>query len=224
MCSAKGTTDRRSAILAAAGKVFHAHGYAATTMEAVAAEAGVAKGSLYNYFRSKQELFTQLFTETIAADEAEVEQLVAEPIPAAEKLQKLLDNVFVQLERYTTIGGLMLEFWATAARQQHRGELAEMFEQMFSRWRRRIAAIVSQGIESGQFRADIDPEVAASLILAVVDGIIVQSILDVGVSFGPDSHYLAALKRGLLAALTAWAGPPSPRLRQADQKDQSPEN
>ena len=203
MSNVKGTTKRRSAILAAAGKVFHAHGYAAATMEAVAAEAGVAKGSLYNYFSSKQELFTQLFTETIAADEAEIEQLVAEPIPADEKLQKLVDNVFAQMERYTAIGALVLEFWATAARQQHKGELAEMFEQMFSRWRRRIGAMIRQGIESGQFHAEMDPEVVASLIVAAMHGIIVQSILDVGAKFS--SHSLAALKRGLLAAMTAWA-------------------
>ncbi len=212
MSSVKRTTDRRGAILAAAGKVFRAHGYAATTMEAVAAEAGVAKGSLYNYFRSKQDLFSQLFAEIISADEADVEQLVTEAIPADEKLQKRIDNVFAQLERYTAIGGLVLEFWATAARQQHKGEMAEMFEQMFSRWRGRISEIVSQGVESGQFRAEIDPNVAASLIVAVVDGIIVQSILDVGVDFGPE--YLAGLKKGLLAALTAWADTKPPEYNQ----------
>ena len=209
MCSGKGTIGRRGAILAAAGKVFHAHGYAATTMEAVAAEAGVAKGSLYNYFRNKQDLFTQLFAETIAGDEAETEQLVAEAIPADEKLRKLIDNVFAQLERYTAIGGLVLEFWATAARQQHQGELAEMFEQMFSRWRRRIGAIVTQGIESGLFRAEIEPESTASLIMAMMDGIIVQSILDVGADFSP--RLLEGLKNGLVRGLSAWA----------DTKDQS---
>jgi len=212
MCNGKGTIDRRGAILAAAGKVFRAHGYAATTMEAVAAEAGVAKGSLYNHFRNKQDLFTQLFAEIIAGDEAETEQLVAEDIPADEKLQKLMDNVFAQLERYTAIGGLVLEFWATAARQtsassvepQHQGELAEMFEQIFSRRRRQIVAIVTQGIESGLFRAEIDPEVAASLIMAMMDGIIVHSILDVGAKFSPRS--LEGLKKGLLTGLSAWTG------------------
>ena len=223
MCSAKGTTDKRSMVLDAAGKVFHACGYSATTMEAVAVQAGVSKGSIYNYFHSKQDLFSQLFAEVISADEVEVEQLVAEAIPADEKLQKLVDNVFVRLERYTAIGALVLEFWATAARQQHRGELSEMFEQMFSRRRRWIAAIVSQGIESGRFRADIDPNVAASLIVAVVDGIVIHSILDVGANFGPDSHHLAALKRGLLAALTAWTDLPSTTPRQAGQEARSPE-
>ncbi len=205
MSGAKGTTDKRSVVLAAAGKVFHAHGYAATTMEAIATQAGVSKGSIYNYFRSKQDLFSQLFVEVISGDEAEIEQLVAEAIPADEKLQKLVDNVFSQLESYTAIGALVLEFWATAARQQHRGELAEMFEQMFSRWRGRIGAIVNQGIASGQFRAEIDPNVAASLILAVMNGIIVQSILDAGAGFGPDSQHLTALKKSLLLSLAAWA-------------------
>lgn len=224
MCSAKGATNRRIAIISAAGRVFHAQGYAATTMDAIAAQAGVAKGSIYNYFRSKQDLFSQLFSEVVEADEAETEQLVAEAIPADEKLQKMVDNVFAQLENYTAIGALVLEFWATAARQKHRGELAKMLEQLFSRWRGWIAAIISQGIKSGRFRQDIDPEIAASLIMAVVDGIIVQSIMEVGVSFGPESHYLDALKRGLLVALTAWAEPPSRRFPQWDPKDQSPEN
>jgi AcrR family transcriptional regulator len=218
MCSGKATIDRRGAILAAAGKVFHAHGYAATTMEAVAAEAGVAKGSLYNYFRNKQDLFTQLFAEITAGDEADTEQLVAEDISADEKLWKLIDGVFTKLERYTAIGGLVLEFWATAARQKHHGELAEMFEQMFSRWRRQIGAIITQGIESGLFRAEIDPEAAASLILAMMDGIIVQSILDVGAKFSPPS--LEGLKKGLVHGLSAWADLPSPKLRQAGTKDQ----
>lgn len=205
MCSARGTTDRRGAIIAAAGKVFDAHGYAATTMEAVADEAGVAKGSLYNYFDSKHALFSQLFAEVISGDEAEVEQLVAEAIPADEKLRKLIDNVFAQLERYTAIGALVLEFWATAAREKRGGEMSDMFEQMFSRWRRRIGAIVTQGIESGRFHAEINPDVAASLIVATVNGIVVQLILDAGADFGPDSQHLSALKRGLLAAMTAWA-------------------
>lgn len=209
MCSGKGTIDRRGAILAAAGKVFHAHGYAATTVESIAVEAGVAKGSLYNYFRNKQDLFTQLFAEITAGDEAETDQLVTENIPADEKLRKLVDNIFTQLERYTAIGGLVLEFWATAARQQHQGELAEMFEQMFSRWRRQVGAIITQGIDSGLFRAEIDPESAASLILAMMDGIIVQSILDVGAKFTP--HALEGLKKGLVFGLSAWA----------DTKDQS---
>lgn len=49
--------DRRDAILAVAWKSFLEHGYAATSMSAIAAELGGSKATLWNYFPSKEELF-----------------------------------------------------------------------------------------------------------------------------------------------------------------------
>lgn len=48
---------KREEILAAAARTFAAHGFPGTDMQAVADEAGVAKGTLYLYFASKEELF-----------------------------------------------------------------------------------------------------------------------------------------------------------------------
>jgi len=55
---------RRRAILAVAREVFLARGYAATSMSEIAAKLGGSKGTLYNYFRSKEELFSAFITET----------------------------------------------------------------------------------------------------------------------------------------------------------------
>lgn len=52
--------DRRADILAAALEVFAEQGYAAARLDDVAAKAGVAKGTLYLHFASKQDLFEQL--------------------------------------------------------------------------------------------------------------------------------------------------------------------
>ena len=60
---------KRQKILAAAAKIFETYGYAEATVDAVAAEAGIAKGSVYNYFSSKQELFTSVFTESMSVEE-----------------------------------------------------------------------------------------------------------------------------------------------------------
>src|ERR1700759_2067121 len=49
--------DRRDAILDVAYECFVAEGYGATSMSTIAARLGGAKGTLYNYFRSKEELF-----------------------------------------------------------------------------------------------------------------------------------------------------------------------
>ena len=68
---------RREEILAAAATVFGAKGYAAATVDEIAAEAGVSKGTTYNYFQSKQDLYLQLFQASIMEDEAHTEETVA---------------------------------------------------------------------------------------------------------------------------------------------------
>lgn len=54
--------ERRKSIVEAATRVFHRHGLAAATMEQVAREADVSKGSLYLYFESKDELYLEIST------------------------------------------------------------------------------------------------------------------------------------------------------------------
>ena len=65
MSNNPGKPDRRQAIIAAAQEAFDAHGYAATTIDEVAAKAGISKGNIYNYFRSKEELFEQVFVNVV---------------------------------------------------------------------------------------------------------------------------------------------------------------
>src|ERR1700761_2188566 len=49
--------QRREAIMTVAREIFFEHGYSATSMSAIAARLGGSKGTLYNYFKSKEELF-----------------------------------------------------------------------------------------------------------------------------------------------------------------------
>jgi AcrR family transcriptional regulator len=194
----EGVTDRRGEILAAALTVFEANGYVATTVEAIAEAAGVAKGSIYNYFSSKHDLFQQIFTDAMAAAEAEAAPILAQSIPAAEKITKVLDYWFSRLGYYRQIGRLVLEFWVAAAREQQ-GELAKTLANSYAQWRQRMAAVLREGIEEGAFRPDVQSLVGASLIMAVLDGIEVQLIL--GVYQSVDEEFLAALKRAILTAL-----------------------
>ena len=199
--------ERRQAILAAAQDVFDVRGYESATMDEIAEKADISKGNLYNHFQNKLDLFTKVFIEALMGDETEVEQLVAGPLTASEKLPRLMDYIFTQLQSYTRSGRLVMEIWATAARQQRQEELAENLGQIHSCWRKRFETILVQGIKAGEFGQHIEPPVAASLIWATVNGIIVQSMFDVEAETG--ERALATLKRSLLAGLTAWsAGKP----------------
>ena len=169
-------------------------------MDEVAAAAGVSKGTMYNYFENKRDLFLQVFSEVLAGEESDVVKLISAPLSGSEKLRKILGLWVNRLERYQDIGRLVLEFWASAAREEQGGELAGWFNQMYTRWRGRIAEIIAQGIDEGEFRKDFDPGVAAALVLAILDGLEVQTILDLGLTV--DEQFVGSLERAIFIALT----------------------
>ncbi len=200
MADNQSTPNRKTAILAAAETVFAAHGYAATTIDAVAAKAGIAKGSVYNYFQSKEALFEQVFVNAVSTIEADAFRILSEPSSASERLSRFLDYRCERLEDCSHIGRLVLEFWATAAREQQ-GALAKTLREVFTRWRQRIADLLVEGANNGEFELQFDSPFGAALLLALLDGIEIEALL----GFGPklDEQYRAALKGSVLAALTA---------------------
>ncbi|HOF19299.1 MAG TPA: TetR/AcrR family transcriptional regulator [Phycisphaerae bacterium] len=202
---------KREAIMAAATKVFDGRGFAATTMDAIAAEAGIAKGSIYNYFKSKDDLFYQVFEHAVGQSEFEVDQVLSQPATACGKLDRILDYSFTEMSKYKALGRLVLEFWATAARKTQ-SELALQLREMHLRWQRRIEAILAEGVRRGEFRAGLDCVTAASLIMQTLDGIQLHDVLDLDIG-ARDAAYLAALKRMILDGLTDRPGGSRPETR-----------
>ncbi|HEV56075.1 MAG TPA: TetR/AcrR family transcriptional regulator [Phycisphaerales bacterium] len=119
--------ERRQDILNAAQAVFDMKGYTESTVEEIAGKANISKGSVYNYFGSKEELFAAVFAEALAADHSVVDGLIGTNAPASQKLQGLLDHVFERLEAHTLSGRLIMELWAVAAKK---AELADAMAQI----------------------------------------------------------------------------------------------
>ena len=59
------TKERRREILTGAARAFAYGGYAATNMDQIASECGLAKGHIYHYFRSKEEIFTEIRVDAV---------------------------------------------------------------------------------------------------------------------------------------------------------------
>jgi AcrR family transcriptional regulator len=77
-------------IVQAAALCFREHGYRPTTLDAIAARAGVSKVTLYKYVSSKEELLCQVFERTIDSFRAGLRRLVEPDLPADEKLRRIL--------------------------------------------------------------------------------------------------------------------------------------
>lgn len=196
-------SERKTAILTAAEFVFGQCGYAATTMEAVADKAGISKGSIYNYFQSKEELFKNVCLRSFTEEETRSQQIWQSSLSPTGKIESLVDFWFERLADHSHIGRLLLEFWATAARQGSAGDLSKMLSELIGAWRDRLAGVLIAGVEAGEF-GPMNTKVSAWLIVAILHGIEVEVLLDVGLAI--DEDFVTVLKRAIVAALKADPG------------------
>lgn len=85
--------DRKKLILEAATRSFSLFGYKATTMEQVAKLANVGKGTIYTFFKTKEELFDAIITTLIADIREAVESVMDESTPLQENVNRVLMKV-----------------------------------------------------------------------------------------------------------------------------------
>jgi AcrR family transcriptional regulator len=145
---------RPEEILAAALESFAERGFAATRLEDVAARAGISKGTLYLYFKSKEELFKAVVRETLLPNLERIEAVVGTfEGPSAMLLQQLLLTISGVLgSRVGAIPKLVI------AEAGNFPDLARFyFDEVIRRGLGLIATILRRGIARGEFRAvDVD--------------------------------------------------------------------
>jgi AcrR family transcriptional regulator len=164
-----------AALLEAAFRTFAARGYRAVRLEEVADAAGVTKGAIYYYFDSKEDLFRRALTHRHRAIFAEIaEALQAEQGPASAKIRFVLRKVW---QRWLEPG------WGQAFRLLV-GEVSVEFPAVFRMWAeegpihgwRLVRTLIEEGVATGEFRQDVDADVAARLVLS---GLMLQAALHV---------------------------------------------
>ncbi len=105
MVKTQADTPTEERILAAARKVFIAHGLTGARMQEIADEAGINKALLHYYFRSKEKLFETILTETMQSFLPRINAIFTSELPVEEKIaafcseyiDKMLDNPFIPL-------------------------------------------------------------------------------------------------------------------------------
>src|SRR3954471_8448107 len=93
--AAERSTDKRERILAAAERIFARHGFFAARVSEIAKEAGVADGTIYLYFKSKDDLLISLFESRIKQVTADLRGAIADR-PPIEQLHAFI-HMYLQL-------------------------------------------------------------------------------------------------------------------------------
>ncbi|MGD9124774.1 MAG: TetR/AcrR family transcriptional regulator [Desulfarculaceae bacterium] len=191
---------KRRTIVEAAAKVFAARGYNKTLMAEIATEAGVGKGTVYEYFSSKSELFLAVFhwfvDRLTASATVQFQSLGGS---ASQRLVALVDSVTSAVDDMNDFCNLTLEFWAATSSWELRDKLKEAITQTYSGYRQAIRVLMEEGKANGEFRPDLDLDSAAAGLLAAMDGLFLQSWFDSQIKALPTTKsFLDILLKGMI--------------------------
>lgn len=163
---------RGAHVLDAALDVIATRGFDGLSVRAVAARAGVSSAQVQYYFRSKDELLAAAF-EYVGADVARRAELVETSGTRRELLRALLEVWLPLDEARTRSARVWLAYTAAAATSP---SLGPMNATMDARLRTGFADVLSEARAGGELGAGVDVEVEAALLLAVVDGLVLQAL------------------------------------------------
>lgn len=158
--------DKRDRILKAAVKVFARNGFHATRVSEVAKAAGVADGTIYLYFKSKDELLVSLFEDRVSKLLAFMDTSLPKLPSAPERLRAVIDMQLGLLEGERDLAEVV-----TVIIRQSTRLMKEFAAPKFLAYLDAIAKIVHEGQLAGDFRADVSPHIAARAVFGALDGI-----------------------------------------------------
>ena len=170
---------KRALIIKAAAKIFARRGFASTLMAEIAIEAGIGKGTLYEYFDSKEDLFFAVFEWFVKATEAEAKvSISALGGSASERLDALSDSLMSSWAQMEDMYSLVMEFWSASASSQMRERFKQAFKNGYSDFRQIVSTLIREGIERGEFQPHVDIESVAAALVGTWDALLLQAWFD----------------------------------------------
>jgi TetR/AcrR family fatty acid metabolism transcriptional regulator len=163
---------RRGEIIRAAVVVFAQRGYFAARMRDVATRAGVADGTLYLYFKGKEDLLVSILEEHADAFLARARRDLAQLTDPREKLRRVVERHLVSLGQDRALAQVFqieLRHTRRFLRRVARGQVAQYL--------RLLEQIIAEGAGSGVFRDDVPPELAARVVFGAVDELVTAWVL-----------------------------------------------
>ena len=181
----------RERVLQAALRAIASNGYRGSALAAIAADAGLTTAGLLHHFPSKEHLLVAVLAERDRLDGAQFQLAGFHGLAALDRLAELVQhNAMVPglVQAYTVLMG-------ESVGEDHPAR--EWFRERYPRRRANIAAALRAGIGSGEIRHEVDCDAVAAQIIAMMDGLQVQWVLnpdevDMAAVF---SHFISGVRR-----------------------------
>lgn len=166
--------ERKSQIIDASIDVFAKRGFQNTRMDDIANKAKLAKGTLYLYFKNKDEIIQHVLASMVENELTEIKNLQHADLPAKDKLLRAVDLAINDFKKFEPILPLFFEFYAYALRSK---SIRKFLGTFLDAYLDALIPIIEDGIANGELK-DVDPESAAISIGTIFEGTIILMIYD----------------------------------------------
>ena len=162
-----GEKNMRDKILDVASELFRRKGFDGTSMQDIAGEVGILKGSIYYYFSSKNEIIREVLEKGIEPVVRSGEEIIKKELPPRKMLKELINNHLRYIMEHNDT--LVIFF-------QERGKISHAETDRYlhnrNRYEGMFRSVLEKGIETGEFNQKIDASLTTFAILGMCNWII----------------------------------------------------
>jgi AcrR family transcriptional regulator len=180
---------RKSQILNAAEDIFTKKGFDEARMNDIAEKTGLSKGTLYLYFKSKDDLIVAILDRIFQNEFRQLENLQESESSASEAIWKLTNTISRDIVRLLRLIPIIYNFLALAFRNKH---VQRALKEYINRYLNILIPMIQRGIDSGEFR-QVDAREVAIAAGAIIEGTILLWAYDKSV-VDPERHIRSGMK------------------------------
>ncbi|MFW6139805.1 MAG: TetR/AcrR family transcriptional regulator [Acidobacteriota bacterium] len=173
--------ENKRFILEVAERLFVKNGYRKTAMDDIADEAQFSKATVYRYFDSKLDIFTQIVLNSIEGYQKELTKITEEKTSAETRIKKVICSILLYFQKKKNLARLLfierdlLKKFVEVEKESHffrpfkKKKIPENLEVVFQDIFNQISGVFKEGISSGEFRK-MDPREACLVLGSFVRG------------------------------------------------------
>ena len=169
---------KRSEIAQKAIEVLAKRGFQATTIQDIADAAGLGKGTIYHYFKTKEEILLvvseQIFHETERSFGAALLR-IDEPM---EKLAALIEEALHVTDDIEYLFIVYTELWLMNVRDGHYGDFIGVMKTLHNDLKNLVAKMIEEGKKLGFWNEDTDSDALANYLISSFDGVVAHYMMD----------------------------------------------
>ena len=164
--------DKPQQIIEAAVRVFARKGYFNSRVSDIAREAGIAAGTIYLYFKTKEDILITLFREKMSVFVSSLRRAIADEPDAVAKVQRLVHLHFEMLEGDPDLAEVV-QVELRQGQKFFRGASSQEIAAYFAL----IGSVLEEGVGQGHFKSDLPVKVATKMLFGAMDQVATSWVL-----------------------------------------------